>query len=513
MKKKIAFCLLSLVSSLSASQASAVTPPTDSLVVAGKQYDRGFFHCLLWGKHYRKVWAEPVRVPYLNLRTEAGGLKPLEKGGSYQTKNLRMVNPQGKEYVLRSVDKDPSKSLSAKKQQSLVGRLVRDQTSVVHPYGALIVPPLAEAAGVFHAKPKLYLVPNDPILGEFQPEFANMLVMLEERPEGDQKNTENFGNSKEVESSRKMFKQLVSNSQNRVDARQFLRARLFDMWLGDWSRREDQWRWASYKTKSGTKYIGIPRDRDHAFFKFNDGFVTWLASLYASNLQTFGPKIKNLEGLNETAAPLDRSLLVYLTRNDFKQIGNSLKMQLSNQVIESALRNWPENIYKISGREMETNLKKRRNQLPEVAEDYYEILAKNVALAGSDKKEKFRLTGQKNGLLVEMLKPGKKDNPDSLIASRTFYPSETKTLRLYGLGEEDTFEIVGEGNPIKKVVIYDGEGQDKVTFNAKKKKVIQVMESGDGNELPKTKKLKVIKYSPKAEEYDGDGWLLRHRLY
>ncbi len=514
LKKYLPTCLLLLVFILPTLQAAAIKGPADTVLVAGKQYDRGFIHRFFWGTHYRPVWREPVRVPFLNLQTEAGGLKPTEKGGSYQTKNLRMLNPQGKEYVLRSIDKDPSQTLSVGMRKSFIGRLLRDQTSVVHPYGALIVPPMAEAAGVLHANPKLFVVPNDPALGEFRAEFANMLVMLEERADGDQKNTKDFGFSKDVESSRKMFKSLVSNHKNRVDAREFLRARLFDMWLGDWSRREDQWRWASYKTaQNGTKYLPIPRDRDHAFFKFNDGLFTWLISLYATNLQTFGPKIKKLEGLNETAAPLDRSILVFLTKEDFRQIGDSLKLQLTNNVIENGVKSLPENIYKISGLELEKNLKKRRDQLPSVAEKYYKILAQNVAIPGSDKEELFRLTGQNNGLLVEMLKPGKKGKEDSLIASRTFLPSETKTLKIYGLGDDDKFEILGEGNPIKQVVLYDGEGQDEVKFKAKKKKLIKVMDSGDGNEIPKTKKIKVLKYSPKAEEFNGEGWLLRHRLH
>lgn len=513
MKKKFT-CLLFTVIILQTLPVLANPALRDTVVVASRKYDRGFLHRLFWGKHYREVWKEPVRVPFLDLKTEAGGLKPLEKGGSYQTKNLRMVNPQGKEYVLRSVDKDPSQSLSPGMQKSFIGRLIRDQTSVVHPYGSLIIPPMAEAAGILHANPKLVIVPNDPALGAYREEFGNMLATLEERPDGNQETTADFGYSKDVESSRKMFRKLVESSRNRVDARAFLRARLFDIWLGDWSRREDQWRWASYKTSGkSTRYRPIPRDRDHAFFKFDDGFFTWLISRYATNLQTFGPRIKHLEGLNATAAPLDRSLLVYLTRDDFKQIADSLKMQLTDAVIENAVRSWPENIYQLSGKQMEYNLKKRRDQLPKAARTYYQLLAKNVTLPGSDKSELFRLTGQDNGLLVELFKPGKKNEPDSLLASRLFKPSETKTLQLFGLGEDDVFEIKGAGNPIKKVVIYDGAGEDKVTFDAKKKKLVKVMDSGDGNELPKTRKLKVVKYEPKAEEFDGEGWLLRHRLH
>jgi hypothetical protein len=508
----VQFLFLALFISFPTVFARAI--PADTTVVAGKKYDKSFLHHIFFGKHYREVWAEPVTVPFLNLQTEAGGLKPLLKGGSYQTKNLRMVNPEGREYVLRSIDKDPSQSLSPEMQHSLIGRLVRDQTSVIHPYGAFIIPPLAKAAGIYHTNPKLLVVPDDPALGEFRAEFANMLVLLEERPEGDQRNTENFGNSEEVVSSRKMFGKLIADNKNRVDARAYLRARLFDMWIGDWSRREDQWRWASYELPGkGRKYVGIPRDRDHAFFKFDDGIITWLASKYSNNLQSFRKKIKNLDGLNKTAAPMDNSLLVFLTREDFKQIGDSLKMQLTDEVIENAVRSWPPNIYALTGKEFETKLKNRRNQLPKVAEKYYEILAKDVKIHGTDEEEIFRLTYKGKELLVEMLRPAKKEKPEQLIASRTFKHSETKKLKIYGLGDEDLFEIRGEGKAIKRVRLYDGEDQDSVSFSATKIRRIKFMDSGDGNVFPTTKLLKVIPYDPKADEFSGDGWLLRHRLY
>ena len=513
MKRSLRICLLTFIGLLPTVLLARPLALPDTIVVAGKQYDRGFFHRLLWGKHYRNIWAEPVKVPFLNLDTEAGGLKPTEKGGSYQSKTLRLLNPEGKQYVLRSVDKDPSQTLSEKRRQSFTGRIIRDQTSVVHPYGAMIVPPLASAAGVYHASPKYFFVPDDPALGEFRKDFANLLMMLEERPDGDWHDFADFGNSKDVISSKKMFTSLVKSNKNRADARTFLRARLFDMWIGDWSRREDQWRWASCQLPNGGKYYkAIPRDRDHAFFKFNDGVVTWLASLYADNLQSFDKRINNLKGLNKAGMPLDKSLLVFLTKEDFRQIGDSLKMQLTDAVIENALKQWPENIYQISGKEFEKKLKKRSDQLPEVAEKYYRILAKRIEIPGSDKEDVFRITGYKKSLKVELLKPGKKGQPDSLIASRTFFPSETKTVKVYGLGDDDVFEILGDGSPLRKVFIYDGEGEDKVIYKSKRRRKIQIMDSGDGNKLPEVKKLKVKKYQPKANEFNGEGWLLRHRL-
>jgi hypothetical protein len=63
----------------------------------------------------------------------------------------------------------------------LLGDIVQDLTSTVHPGGALVVAPLLEAAGVLHATPQLAVMPDDPRLGEFRSSFAGMLGLLEER--------------------------------------------------------------------------------------------------------------------------------------------------------------------------------------------------------------------------------------------------------------------------------------------------------------------------------------------
>ena len=488
----------------------------DTVIMAGKQYQRGAVHRFFWGKHYRNIWAEPVRVPYLYLEQEHGGLKPTEMGGSFQTKNLRLVNPEGKEYVLRSINKNPTKALPPRLRKTFIAKLMQDQTSVIHPYGALIVPALADAAGVLHATPRLVVVANDSALGKFRPEFANMFAMLEERPSGNHKETDGFGNSDKLKSSKDFFEALMKSNCHQVVAREYLRARLFDMWLGDWSRREDQWRWAAYKKPDGTvKYRPIPRDRDHAFFKFNDGFLTKIVAVFITNFQSFGPKIKNLEGLNKAARPMDNSLLVYLTKEDFKAVADSLVLQLSDPVIDSALKVWPENIYELSAAEFSENLKSRRRQLPAVAEKYYKMLAKKIELPGSDEPENFVLTALPDRKVqLETFRKQKSCNGDSLVNSRVFNGRETKTLRIYGLGGKDKFVLKGEGKKLPKIKLYDGAGEDEVKdkTSGKFRKKIKVLSSRDGNKVTKGKNIKVSNHHPRATEYDGTGWLLRHRL-
>lgn len=489
-------------------------------VAAGPQYQRGAVHQFFWGKHYRKLWALPISVPVLNLRTVVpGGLVPVREGGSFQTKNLRLIDTAGVQYVLRSVDKDATKALPEGLQNGPIGRLMKDQTSVIHPYGAYIVPRLAQAVGVYHTNPRLVYIADDPALGEYRKAFANALYLMEERPEGNQSQIASFGYSPRVESSRRVFTNLVTSSQFRVEARQYLRARLFDMWLGDWSRREDQWRWASFAAPSGTvSYRPIPRDRDHAFFKFNDGLLTHIIGWVKSNYQTFDKTIRlnDVEGLNRAAYPMDKSLLVYLTREDFRQVADSMRQQLSDAVIKEALAVWPQEVYALSGAEFEEKLQSRRAQLPQVAAKFYELLARNPEMPGTDQPERFVIeVPAPQQVRVSVYRSGTAQ-PDSLIGRRTFLTTETHTLNLFGLSGHDVFEIRAVPGPDCTLGLYDGAGQDLIytaPSEATKSSRLTFFDSGDGNTVRVSKAIKIERYRPAAEEFDGAGWLLRHRLY
>lgn len=491
-------------------------------VAAGPQYMRGAVHQFFWGKHYRKLWAVPVQAPVLNLRTVVpGGLTPTEAGGSFQTKNLRLVDRRGVQFVLRSVDKDATKALPERLRNGPIGRLMKDQTSVINPYGAYIVPHLAQAAGVFHTNPRLVYVADDPALGAFRKEFANALYLLEERPEGDQSGVSSFGRSALVESSRKVFTNLAFNPQARVDARQYLRARLFDMWLGDWSRREDQWRWASFRGAGGaTVYQAIPRDRDHAFFKFDDGLLTRIVSWVKSNYQSFHEKIKlrDVEGLNRAARPLDKSLLVYLTADDFRQVADSMRLGLSDKVIKEALAVWPKEVYALAGAEFDRKLRGRREQLPAVAARFYQLLAQEIEIPGTDQPERFVLEPADTGQLRVQVLRLHAGRPDSLINQRTFLVGQTRSIKLFGLGGNDVFELRGLPDHRFAVGIYDGAGQDVVALKmpagaSNQPTNVLVYDSGDGNTLKVAKPIKTQAYVPAATEFDAAGWLLRHRLF
>src|SRR5438046_2825673 len=92
-------------------------------VIPGAQYGTSAGHQKRWGKHYRKEWTTPVKLPILVLDTIAGGLTPYEAGGGRQSKSLRLRDAQGREWVLRSIDKTFGKALPEIYQNTFIEKI------------------------------------------------------------------------------------------------------------------------------------------------------------------------------------------------------------------------------------------------------------------------------------------------------------------------------------------------------------------------------------------------------
>src|SRR5829696_9235354 len=131
------------------------TDPNYRTVIPGAEYAASSFHQWLWGRHYRKEWTTPVKVPVINIDTVAGGLTATEQGGGRQSKTLRLKNKNGKQYVLRSVDKDYGGALPEIARGTFIEKLAKDQVSTAHPFAAITVPVMIDAAGVYHTNPQI----------------------------------------------------------------------------------------------------------------------------------------------------------------------------------------------------------------------------------------------------------------------------------------------------------------------------------------------------------------------
>jgi hypothetical protein len=426
----------------------------------------------LLGRHHRQAWSTPVAAPVLDLAREKGGLTPIKRGGGQQTTSLRLRGGDGEEYVLRTLDKDPSQTVPEELQGTVATDIVQDQIASLHPYAAFIVSPLAEAAGIYHTRPKLVYVPDDPRLGIYRAQFGDQLMMLEERPDDGERDAPHFGASEDVIGANKLYREITDDNDHRVDQQAFVRARLFDMWIADWDRHRDQWRWASFEPyeldsmlmgearTQGKVYRPIPRDRDWAFNRMN-GLIPSVVPYFDPKFQDFEEEYGNLRGLTLNGMSQDRRFLNALSREDWIAVAEDLQARLTDEVIAEAVHHWPDPIEELDGAMTVRLLKVRRDQLVEVAEATYEMHARVVDVLGSNKHERFevrRLTDDSTEVVV--YKTSKEGEVRKELYRRVFLHDETEEVRLYGLDGNDTFEITGTVERGPRIRAIGGAGAD-----------------------------------------------------
>ena len=448
---------------------------TDSVqATAGRHYNHhSALYCLVWGRHYRRVWATPVATPVLRLATAApGGLRPGKTGGGYQSISMTLVGSQGREYVLRTLDKEPSKTLPEVLRSTFLLNAVRDATSAAMPYGALTVPPLAAAAGVPHAHPRLvYIRPDETGLGEASARFQGKLALLEERFSGPAWPTRDLAGATSFIGGEAMLKRVYHHPSQAIDQPAFLRARLLDVWLGDWDRHEGQWQWAAFKEpRGGVRYRAIPKDRDQVYFRFDDGLIPWLAArpFIAPKFQTFRPTYGYVPGLVKQARFIDERGLSRLSRADFQRTALDLQRRLPDTLIDRAMRCLPPAVWSLEGARLAAALKARREALPQAAKVFYLTLAHTPTLGGTAQAERFVVRRYPDSTTVQVFSPvlARLSPGDSLWFQRTYYCHETQTLTLDGLGGDDVFEIstAGGGRPMP-LLLYGGPGHDEVRLS------------------------------------------------
>ncbi|MEM7297309.1 MAG: BamA/TamA family outer membrane protein, partial [Bacteroidota bacterium] len=453
------------------------------------------------------------RCRVFDVGTERGGLQILKKGGGMQTKSLRMEAEDGRQYVLRSIEKYPENAIPPALRKTFAQDIVEDQISASHPYGAFIVPTLAEAAQIYHTNPKPVLIPDDPRFGQYRNTFASTLALYEERANGEAAGDEHFGGADDVEGTLKVIEKLKKDNDNSVDQNFVVRNRVFDMWIGDWDRHDDQWRWAEFDNGKGKLYRPIPRDRDQAFF-INEGIIPYFASRKWAlpKIEGFDEEVDWAPGISQNARFFDRSFMNEPDWADWQKEIDFLQSQLTDEVIENAVSKWPDDIQNLTADRVRTGLKARREDMERYAREQYLFLSEEVEVVGSDKHEYFTIEHLSSTETKVTVNKRKKDGEiEQVMYSRTFMADETKEVRLYGLDGEDVFEIKGSNDPKIKVRIIGGTDKDLIVNSVgdrlKKTKVYDRVKSTkvEGNSkgiLKLSKDPAINRYDRKSFKYD-----------
>ena len=426
----------------------------------------GPFATYMLGKRRREVYQVQNNFATLDLSTFKGGCTVIKKGGGKQTNSLRLAGADGKEYVMRSLTKDPSRGVPYPFNQLAVVNFLFNETFLgTHCYAPPTLGPLSDAANIYHTNPNLYYIPKQPALGAYNDFFGDEVYVVEERASKSWSEADFFGNATKFVNTPKLLSKIEKSRKHHVDQKWVARSRLFDILIGDIDRHGDQWRWAVSRDENNEKvYRPVPRDRDNAYCTY-DGLAYKMLRPYhyiVKMLGVYENEVPNPAHTYYNARHFDHTFLNALTLEDWQKEAAYIQENVTDEVIEAAMAMFPKHIYDMTGPEIEKVLKARRDNIKDSAKRMYLYLAKNSILHGTDKREYFEvIRTDDEHTTVSMYDSNKDGDKKELLYQRVFKTSETKEVYIYGLGGDDIFKISGKVNAGIKIRVVGGPGEDE----------------------------------------------------
>lgn len=417
------------------------------------------------GKNYRNVWEKKVTYDCFNLDQE--NLKIEKIGSSVQSPDFILKDQTGNFYKLRPIKKEVRVPQALK--DTVVENILLDQQSSLNPLGFIIASSLAEMAGIPSESPKLvYVDVHQPAFSpwkdrNFQSGFYQFLN-LPSNLVGHQswKNQVVL----EVVDHQEMVHRLENERGYQLDQEAYLKARLFDMLVGDWDRRKDQWYWMVIPQGKNRVFRPFPVDRDSAFYH-SDGVVSWWRRRKWINykLQDYGHRLKHPDPMMIQSLSMDHRYLYALSLEQWNKVVRELQEQLPPQAMENALKSLPISVPKKDQDWLLHAYQKRYQDLPQIAGRMRMKLLKSVDIVGSADADRYVIqSGPGNQVQVTGVTRGE------VTVSNTYDSDVTKEIRLYGLDGDDAYKLNWSKYTGTKVRLIPGEGRDKILARDQKMK-------------------------------------------
>lgn len=484
---------------------------TTASIYTKEETDKGPLYRWLWGENYRQLYSRKIEVPNLYIEDLPGNLKPLKEAGGQQSRSLRFIDDNLNEYTLRELRKSAIRFLQANAvkdhyieeylQNTVAQRYVLDFFTSAHPYAPFTINDLSKALDIYHANPEIYYVPKQKGLGIHNDDYGDELYMFEEHVGDENKEFKNFGSPDDILSTTDLLLEIKESEKSFVDESSYIKARLFDMLIGDWDRHEDQWRWAEFQKENDIKvYEPIPRDRDLAFSKYDGPMISLLKAAFPvlRKMQSYDEEISNIKWFNYSGYPLDKVLIKTAKWEDWEKQVSFIRENLTNKEIDKAFAALPEDVQEESLDHIKSTLKIRRDHLLKTARKYYDYLLNFDVITGTTKNDLFLIRRTENGnTAIEI------SRENNTYFRRTYNSAETGEIWIYGLDGEDIFKLEGAGERPVQLKIIGGEGHDLYDFENTRNAKIYDHKSRENTILNKnTNKWLVDSYDINTYDYE-----------
>ena len=433
--------------------------------------DKSGLYKFFWGDHYRDIYSKEIEAPVLDLSKLPGNVHAISEGGGNQSRSLRLIDDEEHEYTARELRKSAVRFIQSKisdhyveniMRNSVAEEIVQDFYTTAQPYAPFALNPIFDSLDIYNAEPKIYYLPKQKQLGIYNEDYGDKLYMYEAHAGDENKSFARFGDADDIISTKDLLANIRKSKKHQVDEPNFLKVRLMDFVVGDYDRHYDQWRWSEYKQEDGSKlYKTIRRDRDQAFPKY-DGLILAILKMGMidfRSMEKYDDDVNSVKWMSRYAYPLDQAFLKEITWEDWKKQVAFIQENLTDETIEKAFKTLPKAAQDESITHIKAVLKVRRDNLESIARRYYEYLMKHQIILGTKDKDTFLITRKPNGVTTLSLTTEKGRNFE-----RTYSKDLTKEIWIYGLDDDDTFKIEGEGDHYIPLKILGGENNDVYDF-------------------------------------------------
>lgn len=442
-----------------------------SSIYTKEETDKSDFYEFFWGPHYRDIYSKEIEAPVLKLDSFPGNLRAISEGGGNQSRSLRLIDDQEHEYTVRELRKSATRFIQSKINDHYVKDLmtgtlaedvVQDFYTTAHPYAPFALNSIFKKLDIYNAEPEIYYLPKQKQLGIYNEDYGDKLYMFEAHAGDHNKSFARFGNADDIISTKDLLEEIRKSKKVKVDEPNYLKARLMDFVIGDYDRHYDQWRWAAYEKEDGTTlYKTIRRDRDQAFPKYDGLFLNLLkvGMIDFRSMERYDDDVNSVKWMSRYAYPLDQAFLKSITWEAWQEQVKFIQDNLTDESIEAAFKTLPEATQDESIANIKKVMKTRRDNLSSIAKLYFEYLMAHQIILGTEEKDEFLITRLPHGeTKIELT------TEDGQSFERTYTKDITKEIWIYGLDDEDTFKITGEGDRYIPLKILGGENNDVYDF-------------------------------------------------
>ena len=470
-------------------------------IYSDKPKQHGGFYKWAWGKHYSNFYYQPVTVKATSLDHLAGGLKISGQLPSLHA--LTLVDKYQQPYLMKPLGGSSSFLESGffsdvyrreDFKDTYLNDFITEAYTIIHPYTFLVAERLARTAELGDSNPYIvYLTRgNEADTIADGSSLTNKLVGISRLPDIDKEGILNNIDT--------LLDRMHKDNFVIVDQKLYIKARLFDMLIGDWNKISENWYWIPTTKGDSTVYIPQTLDRSHAFSKVDGVFFKELLNMLGLGfISNYDGELKNVKKFNKLSYPLDIALTQNCTAAAWQQQAKELKSQLTDGAIDLAFSKLPQEIQTLETEQIKRNLKKRRDNLEDIALRYYKDTQKTPVVTGSEKSERFVIDqDDKRNLRIRIYDK----KTDRMTFDKLYTRKNTKEIWLYGLGGDDEFQVDKKKRNISLLLI-GGKGENDYNIaNGKNVSVYEYKSEKDRlKEEVKTAKV-IIPNDESALDYD-----------